>query len=90
MHELTHAGFRVHLACEEFALACANRLICRFQWRRKQTVFISDVMIEQRLVDARTPCNFVDARSVQSLVGEFSDGGFENLAFREAPLSLAR
>jgi len=40
-------------------------------------------MIEQSLVDARAPRDFVDARAVQPLEGKFGNGGLEDFLFRE-------
>ena len=92
MHELAHARLGIQLARQEVALALADGLIGCLERGREQAVFVADVMIEQGLVHARTPCDFVDARAVQPLEGEFGDGSLDDFLFgerRRAPHPLA-
>ena len=93
MHELAHAFFGIHLPRDEVALPLADGLVGGLERGRKQPVFVADVVIEQGLVDARTPRDLVDARAVEPLEGEFGDRSLEDLLLGKcgcAPHPLAR
>ena len=62
MHELAHARLGIHLARYEVALTFADGLVGGLECGREQPVLVANMVIEQRLVYARTARDFIDAR----------------------------